>query len=159
MLFVIGKSLIGMYLGSSTIGSSYGAAGGIIIMLLWIYYSVMIFLLGAEFTKSFALRHGSKNVQGAVHPPEVDRPIGATAALTPAAVALAVGSLLLGLKLRRMFLHWQLQSQRAAVRRLPPPLPAPLPAPRIVVKETASHAFRRKLKEHLASAIPTQRSR
>ncbi len=59
-LFTLGKSLIGWYLGSSAIASSYGAAGGIIIFLLWVYYSVQIFLLGAEFTKAFANRHGSK---------------------------------------------------------------------------------------------------
>lgn len=59
-LFTIGKSLIGWYLGSSAIASSYGAAGGLIILLLWVYYSVQTFLLGAEFTKVYASRHGSK---------------------------------------------------------------------------------------------------
>ena len=59
ILFTIGKSLIGLYLGSSAIASSYGAAGGVIVLLLWVYYSVMIFLLGAEFTKTYANRHGS----------------------------------------------------------------------------------------------------
>lgn len=59
ILFTIGKSLIGLYLGSSAIASSYGAAGGLIVLLLWVYYSVMIFLLGAEFTKTYANRHGS----------------------------------------------------------------------------------------------------
>jgi membrane protein len=60
ILFTIGKSLIGWYLGSSAVASSYGAAGGLIVLLLWIYYSVQTFLLGAEFTKAFANRHGSK---------------------------------------------------------------------------------------------------
>jgi membrane protein len=60
ILFTIGKSLIGWYLGSSAVTSSYGAAGGLIVLLLWVYYSVQIFLLGAEFTKTFANRHGSK---------------------------------------------------------------------------------------------------
>jgi len=60
VLFTIGKSLIGWYLGSSAVASSYGAAGGLIVLLLWVYYSVQIFLLGAEFTKIFASRHGSK---------------------------------------------------------------------------------------------------
>lgn len=60
ILFTIGKSLIGWYLGSSAVASSYGAAGGLIVLLLWVYYSVQIFLLGAEFTKTFANRHGSK---------------------------------------------------------------------------------------------------
>ena len=60
LLFTIGKTLIGWYLGSSAIGSSYGAAGGLIVLLLWVYYSVQVFLLGAEFTKIYANRQGSK---------------------------------------------------------------------------------------------------
>jgi membrane protein len=60
LLFVIGKSLIGWYLGSSAVGSAYGAAGALIILLFWVYYSVQIFLLGAEFTKVYANAHGSK---------------------------------------------------------------------------------------------------
>ena len=60
LLFVIGKSLIGWYIGSSAIASTYGAAGSLIVLLLWVYYSAQIFLLGAEFTKVFANRHGSK---------------------------------------------------------------------------------------------------
>jgi len=60
LLFTIGKSLIGWYLGSSTIASAYGAAGALLIILLWVYYSSQIFLLGAEFTKAYANRHGSR---------------------------------------------------------------------------------------------------
>jgi membrane protein len=56
----IGKFLIGLYLGSSTVASSYGAAGGLIIALLWVYYSAQIFLFGAEFTKVYAHHHGSR---------------------------------------------------------------------------------------------------
>ncbi len=59
LLFTIGKFLIGLYLGSSSMASSYGAAGGLLIMLVWIYYSAQIFLLGAEFTKVYASRFGS----------------------------------------------------------------------------------------------------
>ncbi len=59
-LFTIGKSLIGWYIGSSAVASSYGAAGALIVLLLWVYYSAQIFLLGAEFTKVYASRHGSK---------------------------------------------------------------------------------------------------
>ncbi|RKK04370.1 YihY family inner membrane protein [Pseudoroseomonas wenyumeiae] len=55
LLFNLGKSLIGLYLGSSAIGSTYGAAGSVVIVLLWIYYSAQIFLLGAEFTKAYAM--------------------------------------------------------------------------------------------------------
>src|SRR4029079_18378166 len=60
LLFVIGKSLISWYLGSSAVGSAYGAAGALIVLLFWVYYSVQIFLLGAGFTKVYASRHGSK---------------------------------------------------------------------------------------------------
>jgi membrane protein len=60
LMFVVGKSLIGWYIGSSAIASAYGAAGSLIVLLLWVYYSVQIFLLGAEFTKAFANRYGSK---------------------------------------------------------------------------------------------------
>jgi membrane protein len=58
-LFTVGKSLISLYIGSSTIASSYGAAGSLIVVLLWIYYSAQIFLLGAEFTKVYASHRGS----------------------------------------------------------------------------------------------------
>ena len=71
LLFSIGKSLIGLYIGSSSMASSYGAAGSLIIVLLWIYYSAQIFLLGAEFTKAYATTHGSQRTDpssNAVHP-------------------------------------------------------------------------------------------
>ena len=60
-LFTIGKSLIGWYLGTSAVASSYGAAGGLLVILLWVYYSSEIFLLGAEFTRAFSMRHGSRS--------------------------------------------------------------------------------------------------
>ena len=60
VLFNIGKTLIGWYIGSSAVASSYGAAGGLIVLLLWVYYSAQIFLFGAEFTKTYANTHGSK---------------------------------------------------------------------------------------------------
>jgi membrane protein len=60
LLFNIGKALIGWYIGSSAVASSYGAAGGLIVLLLWVYYSAQIFLFGAEFTKIYANSHGSK---------------------------------------------------------------------------------------------------
>jgi membrane protein len=68
-LFEIGKSLIGLYIGSSAVVSSYGAAGGLIVLLLWTYYSAQIFLLGAEFTKTFASRHGSQQTSTVALPP------------------------------------------------------------------------------------------
>jgi membrane protein len=60
VLFTTGKSLIGWYIGSSAVGSTYGAAGALIVLLLWVYYSAQIFLLGAEFTKAYASRRGSR---------------------------------------------------------------------------------------------------
>jgi membrane protein len=72
VLFTIGKSLISWYIGSSAIASSFGAAGALIVLLLWVYYSAQIFLLGAEFTKVYANTHGSK--QDA--PVSVDAPCG-----------------------------------------------------------------------------------
>lgn len=59
ILFTIGKSVISLYVGSTGVASSYGAAGALLIMLLWVYYSAQIFLLGAEYTRSYAERHGS----------------------------------------------------------------------------------------------------
>ena len=52
VLFTIGKSLIGWYLGTTAAGSGYGAAGALILILLWGYYSAQIFLFGAEITRS-----------------------------------------------------------------------------------------------------------
>jgi membrane protein len=58
-LFEGGKYVIALYIGKSDISSSYGAAGALIILLLWIFYSAQIFLLGAEFTRAFARRYGT----------------------------------------------------------------------------------------------------
>ena len=58
-LFSLGKYVIGVYLGNSGLGSTYGAAGSIILLLVWVYYSAQIFLFGAEFTRSYAHRFGS----------------------------------------------------------------------------------------------------
>jgi membrane protein len=60
-LFSVGKLLIGLYLGRSSLSSAYGAAGSIMVLLLWIYYSAQIFLLGAEFTHVFAYAVGSRS--------------------------------------------------------------------------------------------------
>jgi membrane protein len=61
LLFTLGKSLIGLYLGRSAVTSTFGAAGSLILLLLWIYYSAQIFLFGAEFTKFHAYRYGSRS--------------------------------------------------------------------------------------------------
>ena len=50
LLFIIGKFLIGLYLGNAAVGSAYGAAGSLVVVIVWVYYSAMIFLFGAEFT-------------------------------------------------------------------------------------------------------------
>lgn len=63
LLFSIGKLLIGIYLGHSSISSSFGAAGSLVVLLLWVYYSSQIFFLGAEFTKVYAHSHGSCSVK------------------------------------------------------------------------------------------------
>jgi membrane protein len=60
VLFTVGQQLIGLYLGQSGIASSYGAAGSMMILLLWVYYSCQILLFGAEFTRVYALRHGAR---------------------------------------------------------------------------------------------------
>ncbi|MCI0398223.1 MAG: YihY/virulence factor BrkB family protein, partial [Chloroflexi bacterium] len=65
LLFSIGKVIIGFYLGQSAVGSAYGAAGSIVIILLWFYFSTQIFLFGAEFTQVYANRYGSKIVPAA----------------------------------------------------------------------------------------------
>ncbi len=59
LLFVIGKLLIGLYLGHSSVASAYGAAGSLVVVLLWIYYSAQILFFGAEFTQVYANRYGS----------------------------------------------------------------------------------------------------
>jgi membrane protein len=59
-LFMIGKFCIGYYLGNFNIASIYGAAGSIILILAWVYYSSIILYFGAEFTKVYAQTHGNK---------------------------------------------------------------------------------------------------
>ncbi len=60
VLFSIGKMLIGLYLGSSAVSSSFGAAGSLVLLLLWIYYSAQILFFGAEFTQVYANQFGSR---------------------------------------------------------------------------------------------------
>jgi hypothetical protein len=62
LLFSIGKTLIGLYLGSSAVATTFGAAGSLVILLLWIYYSAQILFFGAEFTQVYANRLGSRIV-------------------------------------------------------------------------------------------------
>ncbi|MBC5823690.1 MAG: YihY/virulence factor BrkB family protein [Candidatus Eremiobacteraeota bacterium] len=61
LLFAVGVFLIGLYMGHSAVASTYGAAGSLIVILLWIYYAAQIMLFGAEFTKVYAQNHGSRS--------------------------------------------------------------------------------------------------
>jgi membrane protein len=60
LLFTVGKFLIGLYLGHSSVSSAYGAAGSLAVLLIWLYYAAQIFLYGAEFTKVYADKYGSR---------------------------------------------------------------------------------------------------
>ena len=60
LLFNFGKIALGLYIGKSAVASSYGAAGSILVLLLWVYYSGVIFYFGAEFTKVYADKYGSR---------------------------------------------------------------------------------------------------
>lgn len=72
LLFTLGKILIGLYLGYSSIASAYGAAGSLVVILLWVYYSALIFFFGAEVTQVYANRYGSgvKPAKNAVRIPK-----------------------------------------------------------------------------------------
>jgi membrane protein len=72
ILFVIGKLLLGLYLGSGAAGSAYGAASSLVTLLLWIFYSAQILLFGAEFTKVYANTYGS-HIEPEVHAVKVER--------------------------------------------------------------------------------------
>jgi membrane protein len=79
ILFGIGKFLIGMYLGKASFGSTYGAAGSLVIVLVWVYYSAQIFFFGAEFTQVYAREIGSDPLQKRRrrdHPTETTQPAG-----------------------------------------------------------------------------------
>ena len=67
LLFTVGKQLIALYLGKIGVGSAYGAAGSLVVVLIWVYYSAQLFFLGAEFTKIYARTRGSHR------PPEKNR--------------------------------------------------------------------------------------
>jgi membrane protein len=62
LLFNLGRFLLGLYLARSTVSSAYGAAGSLVVLLLWVYYSAQIIFLGAEFTQVYAKKYGSEIV-------------------------------------------------------------------------------------------------
>jgi membrane protein len=84
LLFTVGKYLIGLYIGKSAVTSGFGAAGSLAVLLVWVYYSAQIFLLGAEFTAAFAHTYGSR--QG-----RAQAPAGVPLAAGPGGVPLAAG--------------------------------------------------------------------
>jgi membrane protein len=71
VLFTLGKFLISFYIGRSAVASSFGAAGSLAVVMIWVYYSAQIFLLGAEFTWVYAHSHGSR--KGQLRPGELER--------------------------------------------------------------------------------------
>jgi membrane protein len=73
-LFTVGKALIGWYIGGSGMAKSYGAAGALVVVLLWVYYSAQVFLLGAEFTRAWAGLEGGK--QAALVAGRTEAPVG-----------------------------------------------------------------------------------
>lgn len=73
VLFTLGKFLLGLYLGQASTVSSFGAAGSFVVILIWVYYSAQIMLLGAEFTRLYSERHGAlaeRSVKAATHDEE-----------------------------------------------------------------------------------------
>ncbi len=107
ILFTVGKSLIGWYLGTSAISSSYGAAGSLIVLLLWVFYSSCIFLLGAEITRAYTATLSDvpdrTSVLPAANPPQavrrnLARPSSAMAAIV--LVSAAAGTLAASIRRR-----------------------------------------------------------
>jgi membrane protein len=73
-LFEVGKFLIGLYIGKQGLESTYGAAASIVVMLIWVYYSAQLVLMGAEFTNVYARRFGSqRNADSAARRPRFQR--------------------------------------------------------------------------------------
>jgi membrane protein len=78
ILFTVGKQIIGFYLGQSTAASTYGAAGSVIVLLLWVYYASQIVLLGAEFTRVYARHEGARPEPQSFAEEDPDAPANAT---------------------------------------------------------------------------------
>ena len=88
LFFTLGKLGIGLYLGRSSVASSYGAAGSLAVILVWVYYSAQILFFGAEFTQVYARHHGSRSGREPGSPAKVDAPAkggtpGPTASSSP----------------------------------------------------------------------------
>ena len=104
LLFTIGKLLIGLYIGKSGVASGFGAAGSLVVVFVWVYYSAQIFLLGAEFTWAYAQTYGSRRhapvkpspaipSAGAATPVESTGPVAVGRAGQRSAAAPVVGAL------------------------------------------------------------------
>lgn len=83
LLFAIGKQLLGLYLGKAAVGSSYGAAGSIVALVVWVYYAAQILFMGAEFTQVQARHRGAsiepaENAEPIAKPPEGTKAAAAT---------------------------------------------------------------------------------
>ena len=100
-LFAVGKVLIGLYIGRSSVASAFGAAGSLVVLMVWVYYSSQVFLLGAEFTRVYAEEEGSRanverrsatriRVQPAANSP-IGKPSSAVGAVAKLGAALALG--------------------------------------------------------------------
>jgi membrane protein len=107
LLFVAGKFGIGLYLGTSEVGSAYGAAGSLIVILVWIYYSALILFFGAELTQAWATNRGRSTVDASVSEKSDSKhggvPVGGTPRREPAGLLVLgafVGGWLVGRKPR-----------------------------------------------------------
>jgi hypothetical protein len=90
LLFTVGKFALGLYLGKGDVGSAYGAAGSLVILLVWVYYSAQIFLFGAEFTQVYA-KAGGRQIAPAEDATVTD-PQKATDPATSSATGTALGA-------------------------------------------------------------------
>jgi membrane protein len=88
VLFEVGKFLIGLYLGKSSMTQTFAAAGSLVILIAWVYYAAQIFLLGAEFTKVYAQAHGSHAARAAMEGTKATAATGVPVAAAPAPAAL-----------------------------------------------------------------------
>jgi membrane protein len=86
LLYTIGKYLIGVYLGTSSTASAYGAAGSLVVILVWVYYSAQILFLGAEFTKVYAMKYGSRITPIAIAVPVTEEARAQQGLPSPAAI-------------------------------------------------------------------------
>jgi len=79
VLFTIGRLLIGFYMGKSTVASAYGAAGSVVLILVWVYYSAQVFFFGAEFTYVYTNKYGSRfRARLTPGPKPVEEPVSLT---------------------------------------------------------------------------------